>query len=85
MGLKLLLLGLVGMGAVSGLKFNHQGKFAWFAFDEGPTGNRCSNNDQCDGQRTCSSYGWCTGTSRPAKGPGYYYDEANTSNSCKPN
>ena len=21
--------------------------------------NRCSNNSQCEGARTCSMYGWC--------------------------
>ena len=28
---------------------------------EGP--NRCKYNSECDGRRTCSSYGWCTGNS----------------------
>jgi hypothetical protein len=61
---------------------NHEGQYAWYTFNEGPTGNRCSNNDQCDGQRTCSGYGWCEGTSRPPKNANYYYDEAVTGNKC---
>lgn len=26
--------------------------------------NRCTNNQQCDGARTCSAAGWCQGTAR---------------------
>lgn len=25
--------------------------------------NRCSNSNQCSGDRTCSDWGWCQGTS----------------------
>ena len=61
---------------------SHEGQYAWYTYDEGPTGNRCTNADQCDGQRTCSFYGWCFGTSRPAKDANYHYDEAVTGNKC---
>lgn len=61
---------------------NHEGQYAWYTFNEGPTGNKCTNANQCDGQRTCSPYGWCTGTSRPAKNANYKYNEAVTGNKC---
>ena len=42
--------------------------------------NRCTNNNECDGARTCSSAGWCQGTARTPnpgpKGPTYCWDEA---------
>ncbi|WP_442941767.1 hypothetical protein [Nostoc sp.] len=51
--------------------------------------NRCSNNQQCDGARTCSSSGFCQGTAREPnpgpKGPTYCWDEATNpggSNRC---
>jgi hypothetical protein len=28
--------------------------------------NRCSDSSQCDGQRTCSEWGWCQGEARPS-------------------
>ncbi len=42
--------------------------YSAYIFNEGPTGNRCTygNDWKCDGNRTCSSFGWCTGTSRPS-------------------
>lgn len=61
---------------------SHEGQYAWFTVDEGPTGNRCRDNNQCDGQRTCSPFGWCQGTSRPAKDANYHYDESVTGNTC---
>jgi hypothetical protein len=67
------------------MKLNHEGKYAWYTYNEGPTGNRCSNNNLCDGQRTCSYAGWCQGTSRPAKNANYRYDEAVTGNKCDVN
>jgi len=41
--------------------------------------NKCATNADCDGARTCSSSGFCQGTSRdakPAKGPLYCINEA---------
>jgi hypothetical protein len=29
--------------------------------------NKCSNDFDCSGARTCSSYGWCSGEARPAR------------------
>ncbi len=60
----------------------HEGSYAYYTFNEGPTGNKCTNANQCDGQRTCSRFGWCQGTSRPPKSANYHYDEAITSNKC---
>lgn len=68
--------------AASAVRLAHDGSYAWYTFNEGPTGNRCTSANQCDGKRTCSPYGWCQGTSRPAKGSGYYYNEAVTGNKC---
>lgn len=79
---KILLL-IVALTAYAGaMKFSHEGQYAWFTFDEGPSGNRCSSADQCDGQRTCSTAGWCQGVSRPAKNANYHYNEAVTGNKC---
>lgn len=39
-------------------------KSANYYFNEGPTKNQCTNNCQCDGNRTCSPWGYCSGTSR---------------------
>ena len=61
---------------------SHDGQYAWYTFNEGPTGNRCKDSNQCDGQRTCSPFGWCQGTSRPAKNANYRYNEAVTGNKC---
>jgi len=61
---------------------SHEGQYAWYTFDEAPTGNMCNDANQCDGQRTCSGAGWCQGTSRPAKDGDYFYDEAVTGNQC---
>ena len=83
MSVKLLLVFAMMMMFASALKLaSHEGQYAWFTYNEAPTGNRCSNNNKCDGQRTCSPYGWCQGTSRPAKGTGYNYNEAVTGNRC---
>ncbi|MCP3098506.1 hypothetical protein LZ198_06395 [Myxococcus sp. K15C18031901] len=41
--------------------------------------NRCSNSCDCDGMRTCSSFGWCQGVARPpvsCTSPQYYWNEA---------
>lgn len=80
----LALLGLVAVGtnALRVAEQQHDGQYAWYTFDEGPSGNRCTNADQCDGQRTCSSLGWCLGKSRPPKGINYYYNEEVTKNAC---
>lgn len=56
------------------LSVNAQQKYAWHNYNEGPSGNRCSNSIQCDGLRTCTQYGWCTGNSRPGKDSNYYYN-----------
>lgn len=83
MSAKLLLVFAMMMMFASALKLaSHEGQYAWFTYNEGATGNRCKNNNQCDGQRTCSPFGWCQGTSRPAKGTGYNYNEAVTRNRC---
>ncbi|MBU8895354.1 hypothetical protein KRR26_07045 [Corallococcus sp. M34] len=69
-------------------------KFYNYYHDEGtnPGGaNRCSNACQCDGMRTCSSFGWCQGTARPpvsCTSPQYYWNEAwnpQGSNRCSSN
>ena len=37
-----------------------------YSFDEGPTGNVCFTDDQCDGSRTCDSATmFCNGEARP--------------------
>lgn len=63
---------------------NHEGRYAWYTYDESKTGNQCSNfnSDLCDGQRTCPSSGWCMGTARPPKNDKYYYDEKITGGKC---
>ncbi len=66
----------------SAVRVAHEGQYAWFTFNEGPTGNKCTSAAQCDGQRSCSSNGWCQGTSRPAKGASYTYNEGVTGNQC---
>ncbi len=53
-----------------------------YFFDESATGNKCDRDYLCDGLRTCSSSGWCQGTSRPTKGIFYQYDQALTGNKC---
>lgn len=85
MGLKLLLLGLIGMGAVSGLQLNHEGSYPWYYYFE-PSSGKCLTSNDCDGQRICKS-GICNGIARPPKDANYRYDE-NTStppSSCNPN
>lgn len=32
-----------------------------YLFDETATGNKCTTACDCDGERTCSPYGWCQG------------------------
>lgn len=55
MSVKLLLTLALMMALASALRLtSHQDQYAWFTFDEGPTGNKCSSASQCDGQRTCS-------------------------------
>ncbi|HEX2569486.1 MAG TPA: RICIN domain-containing protein [Polyangia bacterium] len=47
----------------------HAGDNPGYRWDESqnPGGpNRCTNQWQCDGARTCSPYGWCQGVARPA-------------------
>jgi hypothetical protein len=80
----LALLGLVAVGtnALRVAEQKHDSLFAWYTFNEKPTGNRCSNGNECDGQRACSKAGWCQGISRPAKNAKYYYNEAITRNQC---
>lgn len=36
--------------------------------------NKCTNNNQCDGRRTCSANGWCQGVSRTAKEAHWEYE-----------
>ena len=64
MGLKLLLLSLLGVGTVYGIRLNHQGKSKSYYYDERPNGNQCQDDYQCDGLRTCTEDGWCDGTAR---------------------
>jgi hypothetical protein len=73
---------LIFQAQLLSFKVNHEGAYAWYTYNEGPTGNKCSNINQCDGQRTCSRFGWCTGTSRPPKNANYFYNEAVTGNKC---
>ncbi len=40
------------------------GKGADYRYDESFTKNRCTNELQCDGLRTCSPFGWCQGVAR---------------------
>lgn len=28
---------------------NHHNQYAWYTYDEGPSGNTCENDDECDG------------------------------------
>ena len=82
MGLKTAIIVVLGFIGANSIKLNHQGQYAWYTFDEAPTQNRCSSLNQCDGKRTCSTFGWCTGVSRPPKNQNYFYNEAVTSNKC---
>lgn len=34
--------------------------------------HRCSTSRECDGERTCSQFGWCQGTARPEIKDRYY-------------
>ena len=61
---------------------NHEGRYAWFTFDEASTGNKCSGPLQCDGQRTCSRAKVCGGTARPPKNANYSYNEFLTNWKC---
>jgi len=45
--------------AVVGTRSNCKSKC--YSWDEGKTGNRCKNPCDCDGSRTCSGAGWCSG------------------------
>ena len=42
---KVAILALLGFGSATALRVqpNHQAKYAWFAFDEGPTNGKCKN------------------------------------------
>ncbi len=52
------------IGATEALRVSHKGSSAEYYFDEGPNGNQCNTDDDCDGLRTCSDWGWCQGYSR---------------------
>jgi hypothetical protein len=73
-------------------------KTADYQYNETPNGNKCTNDWQCDGLRTCSAVGWCQGTARPTpvtlpvsppvlptgpKTADYKYDEATNGNKCQ--
>jgi hypothetical protein len=55
--------------------------FCWNEANNPGGPNRCTNNSQCDGARTCSQSGYCQGTARQPnpgpKGPSYCWNEAN--------
>lgn len=67
-------------------------KNPFYKYDEKQTSIRCPNDatDQyyavrdwyCDGQRTCSLYGWCQGDLHKPKSATYYYDESKTGSRC---
>lgn len=83
MSVKLILVFAMMMAFASTLKLaSHEGQYAWFTVNEKISKNRCTSANQCDGQRTCSQFGWCQGTPRPAKNANYRYDEAVTGNKC---
>ncbi len=54
---------------------SHEGKYAWFTFNEELTGGKCKTFNQCDGRRVCVS-GQCKGLARLPKRPEYTYNEA---------
>jgi hypothetical protein len=70
MVLKVTILAILGLCGVSAVKLSHQ-KFAWYTFDEAPNHNNCNVDEQCDGLRTCSNWGFCQGTARPPKSANY--------------
>ena len=39
-----------------------------YQFDESGADNRCYNDCECDGSRTCSQFNYCQGTARPESG-----------------
>lgn len=82
MNAKLLALMFALLSMTQTLHIAHEGQYAWYTFDEGPTGNRCASSNKCDGQRTCSPFGWCQGVSRPPKNSSYRYNEGVTGNKC---
>lgn len=43
--------------------------------------HRCKNSCDCDGNRTCSSWSWCSGDSR-MKHANYYYNEKLSDSEC---
>ncbi|ATB31873.1 RICIN domain-containing protein [Melittangium boletus] len=43
--------------------------YRWDESKNRPAPNRCRNDSQCDGARTCSPAGWCQGEARPLPPP----------------
>ena len=40
-------------------------KGPFYQFNEAPAANRCYNDCECDGRRTCSQFNFCQGVARP--------------------
>lgn len=61
--IKICLLFLLAMIALSA-HFTAIFKTRGYQYNEGPNKNRCTNDWQCDGLRTCSLHKWCQGKAR---------------------
>ena len=71
----------------------HLGNTPMYCFDEGPTGGKCEDETQCDGERYCSSAKVCQGQTgrnvgcingKPGpKNPRFSFKEISKGSRCK--
>lgn len=60
-------------------------KPAFYYYDEARTGNKCKDEWECNGMRTCSLMKWCEGTAGSAVSPkpaGYFFNESQKGYQC---
>lgn len=79
-----ILLGALLVALSQSLRFFHteeshdlivvQTKTPRYYFNEAGSQSQCSLDGMCDGERKCTSEGYCAGVARPEKSQSYYFD-----------